>query len=212
MFYKTLQILWNSSSSIPWLPFHLRYFQQFLPLGFFLPICSRSVPLHPQNLLVTCHFPTLRKPQALPTSPWHSLTPKLSLYLFHFLFHCPLQRFPLHQGMNPSQAVPASRGPLKRKPKVWTEKWRLPEVEGQPVLVNGGPRGLWVTDLVWIRLCHSPAMTNGPNSYPPASLHNVLLHAVGKVAPAFLWGLPLSQCIQFGWDWLSNATSSLPKV
>ena len=58
----------------------------------------------------TCHFPTLRKPQALPTSPWHSLTPKLSLYLFHFLFHCPLQRFPLQQGMNPSQAVPASRG------------------------------------------------------------------------------------------------------
>ena len=115
MFYKTLQILWNSRSSIPWLPFHLRYFQQFLPLRFFLPICSRSVPLHPQNLLVTCHFPTLRKPQALPTSPWHSLTPKLSLYLFHFLFHCPLQRFPLHQGMNPSQAVPASRGPLKEE-------------------------------------------------------------------------------------------------
>lgn len=80
-----------------------------------LPICSRSVPLPPQNFLVTCHFPTLRKPQALPTSPWHSLTPKLSLNLFHFLFHCPLQRFPLQQGMNPSQTVPASRGPLKEE-------------------------------------------------------------------------------------------------
>lgn len=81
-----------------------------------------SVSFPPQNFLVICLFPTLRKPQALPTSPWHSLTLKLSLYLFHFPFHCPLWRFPLQQGMNLSQAVPASWGPLKRKPNVWTEK------------------------------------------------------------------------------------------
>lgn len=38
---------------------------------------------------------------------------------------------------------------------------------GGLVLWNGSSQGFWVTDLVSIRLCHSPAVTNGRRSCPP---------------------------------------------
>lgn len=177
-----------------------------------LLIWSLSVSLPLQNFLVICHFPTLRKPQALPTSPWYSLTLKLSLYLFHFPLHCPLQRFPLQRGMNPSQAVPASRGPLKRKPKVWTEKCGPLKVEAQHVDTVSSPHGLWVTGLVCVQLGHSPVATSGHRLCLAAYLHSVPSPAFGNSTPVFPWGYSSATVSSLDETVLQGAISSLPKV
>lgn len=65
--------------------------------------------------------------------------------------------------------------------------------------MTDGPQRLWVTDLVSIQLCHSPAVTNGHLLCLPAYHRAVPSPAFGNRAPVFLSGLLPSHSLQSAW-------------